>query len=110
MPKGDYLGEFEVFVLAALRQLDEDAYGVTILREIESRTNRRVSLGSVYGTLARLEAKGYVRFHTSDPLPVRGGRARKFARLTPAGLYALERSASDLLEMLQGLRLRERPS
>ena len=46
MPKGYFLGEFEVLVLAALQRLDDDAYGVTIKHEIEARAKRPASIGA----------------------------------------------------------------
>ena len=58
MPKGDFLGAFEEIVLLALVQLGDDAYGMTIRREIEDRSGRTVSIGAVYSTLDRLEFKG----------------------------------------------------
>jgi DNA-binding PadR family transcriptional regulator len=56
-----YLGEFEHVVLLALLRLEDRAYGVTVRREIQARTNREVSIGAVYATLDRLQAKGYVK-------------------------------------------------
>ena len=103
MPKGDYLGEFELYVMLALAHLGEDAYGVTIRREIEARTGRTVAIGAVYATLARLEEKGLVRFRVSDPQPVQGGRARKYFSLTGAGTRALRHSTAMLARMMAGL-------
>jgi ABC-type antimicrobial peptide transport system permease subunit len=78
MPKGDHLAEFELFVMLAVARLGaDDAYGVTIRQEIETRTSRSVSIGAVYATLGRLHDKGFVSFAFSDPDPVPGGRARK---------------------------------
>lgn len=105
MPKGEYLGELELLVLSAINLLGDDAYGVTIRREIDRRTGREAPMGVIYSALARLHEKGYVAFSLSDPLPVRGGRARKFARLTPAGARALRASTEGLAKMLN-LRLR----
>ena len=81
MPKGDFLGEFELFVLLALVHLGEDAYGVTIRQEIERRTDRAVAIGAVYATLARLQDKGLVRHAISEPQPIQGGRARPTRRV-----------------------------
>ncbi len=39
-----HLGEFEQIVLMAMMQLGDDAYGVTIAREIERRTGRGASV------------------------------------------------------------------
>ncbi len=60
MPKGDFLGAFEEIVLLALVHLGDNAYGMTIRREIEDRSGRTVSIGAVYSTLDRLESKGLV--------------------------------------------------
>ena len=82
MPKGQYLGELELLVLSAVSLLEDDAYGVTIRREIDRRTGREAPMGVIYSALARLQQKGYVAFSLSDPLSIRGGRARKHVRLT----------------------------
>ena len=105
MAKGDSLGEFEMLVLAALQRLGDDAYAVTVKRDIESRAKRPASLGAIHAALTRLAEKGFVVFRISDPLPVQGGRARKFARITPAGVRALRRSTAALARMLEGLEL-----
>ena len=103
MAKGDFVGEFELYVMLALAHLGDDAYGVTIRREIEARTGRTVAIGAVYATLARLEEKGIVRFRVSDPQPVQGGRARKYFSLTGAGVRALRHSTAMLARMMAGL-------
>jgi PadR family transcriptional regulator PadR len=105
MPKGDFLGEFEVLVLAALRRLEDDAYAVTIKREIESRAKRPASIGAIHAALARLADRGFVVFRISAPLPVPGGRARKYAKITAPGLRALRQSTGALARMLDGLEL-----
>ena len=103
MGKGQYLGEFELYVMAALARLGDDAYGMTIRREIEDRSVRAVAIGAVYATLARLAEKGYVTFRISDPRPVQGGRARKHVLLTASGKRALTQSTTMLTRMLPGL-------
>lgn len=104
MTKSDtFLAEFELYVMLAVARLGEDAYGVTIRREIEQRTGRPVSVGALYATLARLGEKKLVAFRNSDPLPVPGGRSRKYCRLTKQGRTALAHSASMLARMMDGL-------
>lgn len=102
MAKGDFVGEFELYVLLALAHLGDEAYGVTIRREIEGRTGREIAIGAVYATLARLEDKGLVRFRVSEPQPVQGGRARKYFMLTAPGQRALRHSTSMLARMMAG--------
>ena len=70
MAKGDFLGEFELYVLLALSQLRTPPYGNAIRREIEARTGREIAVGAVYATLARLSDKGLVRFTLSAPEPI----------------------------------------
>ena len=106
MAKGDSLGEFELYVLAAVQQLDGAAYGITIADEIERRTARVASLGSVYATVERLAEKGFVAFHVGDAQPTQGGRARKCSRITPAGRRALVASVRAFDQMVEGLPVR----
>jgi PadR family transcriptional regulator, regulatory protein PadR len=105
MPKGDFLGEFEVLILAALQRLGDDAYAVTIKREIERRARRPASIGAIHAAVGRLADKGFVAFRISEPLPIPGGRARKYSRITPAGMRALRHSTSALARMIDGLEL-----
>jgi PadR family transcriptional regulator len=102
MPKGDFVGEFELYVMLALEHLAPESYGVAVRQEIERRTGRDVAIGAVYATLGRLQDKGLVRFSLSDPQPVRGGRGRKHFSLTPAGRRALHHSTTMLARMLDG--------
>jgi DNA-binding PadR family transcriptional regulator len=110
MAKGDFLGEFEIYVMLALAHLAPDAYGVTIRQEITRRTGRDVAIGAVYATLSRLEEKRLVRHTFSDPLPVQGGRTRKHFRLTPSGERALAHATAMLARMMQGWRARTQSS
>ena len=105
MPGRDYLGEFEHIIVLALLRLGDRAYGVTVRQEIESRTNREVSIGAVYATLERLETKGCVKSHRGDPTPERGGRSKRFFRVTPRGVAAVNRTQRALQSMTQGLDL-----
>lgn len=102
-----FLAEFELYVMLAVARLGEEAYGVSIRREIEGRTGRPVSVGALYATLARLGDKDLMKFEVSEPRPVPGGRARKYCRLTPQGRAALEHSTSMLARMMDGVNLAE---
>jgi PadR family transcriptional regulator, regulatory protein PadR len=97
------LGELEQLVLLALARLGDDAYGVTVRREIATRTRREVTFGAVYTTLARLEAKGFVASHVGDPTPERGGRRKKHYVISAAGRRALQRSMRAIRTMARGI-------
>ena len=101
----DFLGEFEHIIVLALLRLKEEAYGVTVRQEIQLRTNREVSIGAVYATLDRLEAKGYVKSHRGDPTPERGGRSKRFFRVTAEGVAAVNRTQRALQSLTEGLNL-----
>jgi len=97
------LGEFEHVVLLAVLRLGDSAYAVTIRDEIALRTGRRVSRGSIYVTLDRLETKGYLSSWLAEPTAVRGGRAKRFYALRPRAVAALRDSRRALLQMWRGL-------
>jgi DNA-binding PadR family transcriptional regulator len=99
----DYLGEFEHIIMLALLRLEDRAYGVTVRQEIELRTRREVSIGAVYATLDRLEKKGYVKSRRSDPTPERGGRSKRFFRVTAPGVTAVNQIQRALSSMTEGL-------
>ncbi len=101
----DHLGGFEHVVMLALLRLPEDAYGVTVRQELEARTGREVSIGAVYATMDRLEVKGYVKSRLGDPTPERGGRSKRFFRVTPKGLLAVNRTHTSLSRLLEGMNL-----
>jgi PadR family transcriptional regulator PadR len=103
MPNRDYLGEFEHIVILALFRLEDRAYGVTVRQEIEARTGREVSIGAVYATLDRLQAKGYVKSRLGEPTPERGGRSKRFFRVTAKGVAAVNRTQRALRKMIHGL-------
>ena len=88
------LGQFEQLVLTAILNQGEDAYGVTIHRAVEALMEpRRCQLGAVYATLDRLEDKGLVVSWLSDPTAQRGGRAKRYYRLSTEGEAALREAA-----------------
>jgi PadR family transcriptional regulator PadR len=82
------LGEFEYLMLTSAVRLGEDAYGSAIRHEIEEATGRRCSIGALYTTLDRLEAKGFVKTWMGDPTPQRGGRPKRMVRVTAKGIQA----------------------
>ncbi len=83
----------------ALALLRENAYGVTIHREITERTGREVSLGAVYTTLDRLQRKGYVSSHWGEPTEERGGRAKRYFRIEAPGQRAMEQSRQAIRQL-----------
>ena len=90
-------------VLLAIAHLREEAYAIPIVDEIERRTGRSVARAAVYITLRRLEEKGFVASWMGDPVPERGGKARRYVKLEAAGAKALREARSAADRMWQGL-------
>jgi PadR family transcriptional regulator, regulatory protein PadR len=99
-PAADIPGSFEQMVLLAVMRLGDDAYGMTVRRELEARTARPVSLGAVYTTLERLEKKGYLTSRAAAGGAEREGRARRFFTVEATGVEALRR-ALDVLDRMR---------
>ncbi len=99
----NFLGAFEQMVLLAIVRLGDGAYTVPIRREIMARAGRSVSRGALYTTLERLEHKGNVTSELGEPTTERGGRAKRFWRVTPEGAIALRHSRRAMDNLWQGL-------
>lgn len=83
------LGALELTILLAVARLGDDAHGLAVRRDVSARTGHDYSVGAVYTTLDRLEAKGLVTSRRTAPLAVRGGRSRRQFRVTAAGGRAM---------------------
>jgi len=103
MAERGYLGEFELMILLSVMHLGEDAYGVPISREIERLRGRDVAVGSVYAALERMESKGLVSSSLGDSTPERGGKAKRYFRVTKAGLRQVHETRRVLSQMWRGL-------
>jgi DNA-binding PadR family transcriptional regulator len=103
MGKGSHFGDLELLVMLALVRLEQQAYGVSIAREIEETGKRRVAMGSVYAALERLEKRGLVRSSLGEATPERGGRAKRYFQITGLGLRELQVARKTLISMWQNV-------
>ena len=103
MPDPIYLGELEQIVLLAVLRLGDEAYATPILEEIQAQAGRRVARGALYTALDRLESKGCLRSRLGEPLPERGGRARRYFTVTPSAVRALKESRLALMRLWRGV-------
>ncbi len=97
------LGDLEELVLLALLRLGENAYGAAIREELKQRADRAVSVSTIYVTLMRLEAKGYVRSWMGEPTGERGGKAKRYFEIRTEGTDALEATRTIRERMWEGL-------
>jgi len=93
------LGDTEHLVLLAILRLGPEAYGIPILDEVSARSGREVSRATVYVALKRLEHKGLVTSRLGESTPERGGRAKRYYTIKPAGLKALRESRAMFLDL-----------
>jgi PadR family transcriptional regulator, regulatory protein PadR len=98
----DSIGEFEQLAMLAVWRLGQNAYGTTIKEEIEIGAERGVAIGALYTTLDRLERKGFVTSEVGEATPERGGRAKRFFRLTGSGESALRKSLKGIRRLTVG--------
>lgn len=103
MPDVTYLGELEQIVLLAVMRLGDGAYATPILDEIQAQAGRRIARGALYTALDRLETKGCLRSRVGEPLPERGGRARRYFTVTPAAVRSLRESRLALMRLWRGI-------
>jgi PadR family transcriptional regulator len=81
------LGALEEQVMLAVIRTTEEAYGMNVRREIEEVTEREMTIGSVYATLDRLEAKGLVT--SSRQSLTADAPSRRIFAVTSAGALSL---------------------
>ncbi len=106
MDKEKFLGEFEQFLLLAILRLGDNAYGSTIRQLLAESISRDVTIGALYTTLERLEKKGLIESKMGEATAERGGRAKKYFKVSAQGQSALKRSKQALTDMWQGLALK----
>jgi PadR family transcriptional regulator len=97
------IGGLEQMVLLATLRLGDEAYAVTIRREIEKRSGKRVARGALYTVLERLSDKGYLTSRMGDSTPERGGRPKRFYKVSASGVNALRDSREAIVRLWQGL-------
>jgi PadR family transcriptional regulator PadR len=100
----DVLGAFEQAVLLAVLRLEDKAYGRAILKEVQARLEREVAAGAVHATLERLVGKGLLSSRIGSGTPIRAGRARRYYRLRPAGIRALNDARQAVDSIWHGLK------
>ena len=102
------IGEFEYLILSAAAHLGEEAYGAAMREVIETTGGRTCSLGALYTTLDRLEAKGLVETWMSAPTQQRGGRAKRMVRVTGEGASMMKMTGTGevfLADLAQDVHL-----
>jgi len=88
--KGANIGELEELVLLVVGVLYQDAYGVSVLKEMKEQTGREVNISAIHAVLNRLEEKGLLTSDMGGASQVRGGRRKRFYTLTSSGRAVLD--------------------
>jgi len=87
----DVLSRADEILLLAILRLNDDAYGVSIVKEVKQRTGKTLKLGGLWVSLDILAKRGLVEKRMGDPTPKRGGRSKIYYSLTKNGFDALSR-------------------
>jgi DNA-binding PadR family transcriptional regulator len=103
MAGGSSLGTADLMILLVLMRLGDEAYGVTIAREIEETGGRMVALASVYATLDRLVERGFAVSELGEPTAARGGRAKKYFKITGKGVREVRAAKQSLTKLWKNL-------
>lgn len=103
---GASLGELEQLLLMALLQRGGEGSGIDLRAELHERTGREALPGAIYTIMERLRERGLVTSFTGDSAPERGGRRRKYYRVTASGEGELARAYRQVDAMADGLRER----
>ncbi|MBA2305043.1 MAG: helix-turn-helix transcriptional regulator [Acidobacteria bacterium] len=101
-PQRVLLGSLEEQVMLAVVRTADEAYGMNVRRELESVTGREVTIGSVYATLDRLEAKGLV---ASSRTAAADATSRRVFAITGAGARALTQTRMTRERLWLGVKL-----
>jgi PadR family transcriptional regulator PadR len=83
------LTKLEELILLSVLKLGDNAYGTTLYKYIREVTGKKLSLGGVYFPLDRLTNRGYLTSYTGRATPERRGLSKRYYRLTPKGIAAL---------------------
>ncbi len=89
-----YLGELEELVLLTVIVLGENAYGVSIQLDLIERSKRDISIGALHSSITRLEEKGLLTSWTGGATAERGGRSKRYYKVTAAGRRMLAETKS----------------
>ena len=83
------LTRMEELILLAVWKLQAEAYGLEIRRYLSEILDENLSVGAVYAPLKRLKKRGYLQSWDSKPTSKRGGRSKRFYKLSSKGMAAL---------------------
>ena|ERR1700726_3387936 len=80
-----------------------DVWSSAGARELSAIRGADVAVGSVYAALDRLELKGLITSSLGDPSPERGGRAKRYFRVTEQGLNSVRETRKTLTKLWKSL-------
>ena len=95
----DVLNTFDLLILLAVIRLRDEAYGVAIAEMVGQARGRAASIASVYAALDRLEGAGFITSELGEPSPTRGGRAKRYVKVTAEGVRAVNSTQRALTQM-----------
>ena len=80
-----FLSKIEEILLLAIWKLKDNAYGISIIEQVEKDTGTTWMSGAVYGALNRLKKNNYINTSRIEQSPEQTGRPRIYYTLTKSG-------------------------
>jgi len=104
--KRQNIGELEELILLVVGILHESAYGISVCEEVERQTGRVLTISAVHSVLHRLENKGLVSSTLGGETKERGGRRKRFFKLTGSGkdvITEIKQTREQLWNLIPGI-------
>lgn len=99
------IGKFEMELLLAVWNLGNRAYGISIADRLRDRTGASPTIGKLYSTLDRLDRKGFLDHRMGEPTQERGGRRKKYFKISGAGQAVAAAAFARVTALAEGLPL-----
>ncbi len=97
------LSRAEELLLLAIWKVRDNAYCVPLLTEAQKSSGKNWALSDIYIPLGRLEKKGFVESYLGEPTSERGGKRKRYYKITPEGFRALKEVREIEKAMWNGL-------
>lgn len=97
--KGTYIGEFEELVMLTIASLANQTYAVVLKEALEAVSSRKINISAVHAALYRLQDKRFLTSFFGEATKVRGGKKKRYFKVTAAGFATLDESRSIRLKL-----------
>ena len=98
-----FMSRNEEIILLTILKLKDNAYGVSIRKQIYKNMGIKWSFASIYQALDNLVRKKYVKRIKGDPTDRRGGKSKFYYEVTPKGKQDLQKLKKSYEQVWSGI-------